>query len=225
MAAADKAKMCPRAFGGVREGHQWRWRSPVSGVEVFREVSDAQPGCQALRGSLLCCCCLCFISHSLLLAEQEPGFSQGWWSTLLLQAPSYGRVLLNLSQLRGQIFLLSKTVWRTPSGKLLPRFGFASCHPWDGVCPAGCHFCWFIPLLLFYPSPALWEMWGSLIDERSLKALNTCDGLWLLAWMSIFTSSFYVPKLMPLCSLLRQYFKLCIKMKRWLSYLMCSKIM
>lgn len=40
------------------------------------------------------------------------------------------------------------------------------------------------------------------------------DVLQMLVWMSIFTSSFPVTKLMSLCSLPKQYFKLRIKMKK-----------
>lgn len=42
----------------------------------------------------------------------------------------------------------------------------------------------WLPILLVHSMtfvlsiPAQWEMWGSLIDGRSLRALNTCAGAW-----------------------------------------------
>lgn len=97
---------------------------------------------------------------------------------MLLQAPSHGRVLLDLSQLRRIFFLLLQTVRGASSGKLLPRFVFGSCHPWSG----------FIVFSIPCPVRAVREFhcWGS------LKALPLADAL-MLPGMSMLTSSFSAP--------------------------------
>lgn len=225
-------------FNWERQPHLgfWRasmlgWKVHISAVEVPGAMCDAQPQCRCHDGGqsgalgvmgLLPALpySVRLIGQSPLLAEQEPAFSQGWgksWGT------SHTRVSLNLCLSGGDRFL---SCWRLCL-KVIHWKTAGQVGVWEPPFPG-----WFLASWLaswlFYSTVFLfcftcpgrdvnkfnWWVGLKCFEVLGWKALCVHDVLQLLVWMSIFTSSFSVTKFTSLCSLLRQYFRLCIKMKK-----------